>query len=743
MIPTKQNLSSIPTNDFQRNKIVISSYQPIPNETMIPILSVNNNNNNSIQNSKTPLTPMTPISSQIKANDGNKYNHIAQFQQKQYLLNKPSSFTTQQPILNNNNQLLNLQHQTTPQQLHNFNFITNRSNSFMNTYPVSTDKLLTNNYNNLIMTPNINLQNRNNLNINSLGSTSTQSLIYSTSLTNLSNLNTSNRNLFETEQDILDKDFLSLLENKSNDQTIKEIEPSPVSFSIGSNTIKKPTKNPLDSELKKKNTNDLIDLSINVNMIDEFDPLYEKKNYEFHNENNSHKICSLTETNSNNTKANNQESTKALSSSLPSSNNLSSIDLINNKRSYIKDNIFNDKTNLIERIDHFDLIDINISDLKDFQKFNKMVNGLKSKIDHEKKELSNLIVFTSLLESPISNKCGNIQLNIRYDSSQNINSISSSSVSSSRRHQFSLQVSLNATVETVVYNILMLLDINDYDTEKYLLKIHGLEEYLPINASLADLKYIHNCLIENKDPVLVLEELKNVNTDLSKNLIKNKDRFQFENFNQNSHFLPKELCENILKSIIQNRNLIEDKIQHDSLISNYSNHLDGILNSCINLKEKLKRLNDQIFKIGFESIVKSINNLEYIENLLKNHQTDRYDKNEKQPLIFDQEKNDNKNLDYYNDSIYKSNTDSNLQSIYKNLINTANQSIYNIYNFLNCCSFCFYWPFKLVPIINNEKIKIQKFNKLDIIQSDEKITVNFYGMSRLGYFLNKLPQNIK
>lgn len=712
MNPNKQNLYN-PTNDiqFQPNKIE----QSTPNSTMISV----------IQTPKMPLTttPMTPILSQIQTLDGNKYNHIAQFQQQQNLLNKPFTFTTQKQ--NYNNQLMSLKNQKTPQELNNTNLITNRSNSFLNTYPVI------NHYNHLAMTPTINFNNRNNF--NSVGQTSAQSLIYSTSLTNLSNLNTSNNNLFETEQDILDKNFLNLLENRQDNQMKTNITPSSVSFSIGPSNLKKPKSNNFEADILKT-TSDLIDLNVNVDAIDEFDPLAEKKT-------NNHKIIVVNEPDFTNLEEKNQESaTKALPKLIPS--NIPEVNLYKNKKESFIANNSNDKTSKLKRIDHFELVDVNQSN---FQRFNKMVNELKLKIDHEKKELSDLIVFTPLLEFPISNKCRNIQLNIRYDPNQNINNNSiGKSFNNTRRHQFSLQVSLNATVETVVYNVLMLLDINDFNTEKFLLKIHGLEEFLPINATLADLKYIHNCIIENKEPVLVLEELKNVNIDLSKNLTKHMEFFKFEDINFNSHLISKQTCENILKSIIQNRNIIEDKIKEDFSVINYTNHLDGILNSCINLKEKLKRLNEQILKIGFESIVKSISDLEYLEKQLKYHQTDRYDKNEKQPLIFEREKVNNENGNYYDDDSFKKGiTDNNLQSVYKKLIDTANQCIFNVYNFLNCCSYSFCWRFNLKPITNNENLQTKEFNKLDIIQSEQKIVVNFNGMSRLGHFLNNLPQSIR
>ena len=119
-----------------------------------------------------------------------------------------------------------------------------------------------------------------------------------------------------------------------------------------------------------------------------------------------------------------------------------------------------------------------------------------------------MIVFSPLLDSgPMSTlNFDTIKINVRNDGSA----------------RTTLNVSLNATVETIVYDVLTTFrsrsdtsSDEDLSTDKYLLKIHGLEEYLPVNATLSELKYVHECLIENREPSLVLDELKNVNTQLN------------------------------------------------------------------------------------------------------------------------------------------------------------------------------------------------------------------------------------
>ena len=157
----------------------------------------------------------------------------------------------------------------------------------------------------------------------------------------------------------------------------------------------------------------------------------------------------------------------------------------------------------LNRIESFKFVDVGVC--PEFEAFTSSVNDLKLRVDVTQKALENLIVFSPLLDSPLSqasNGHSSVRVNIR----------TSESPSNPRA---TLSVSLNATVETLVYTVLTTFNIDDLDTNKYLLKIHGLEEYLPVNAALNELKHVHECLIENREPVLVLVELKHVNTQLS------------------------------------------------------------------------------------------------------------------------------------------------------------------------------------------------------------------------------------
>ena len=155
--------------------------------------------------------------------------------------------------------------------------------------------------------------------------------------------------------------------------------------------------------------------------------------------------------------------------------------------------------------------------------FCRLVSSLHSQVSMRQKELANLVVFSPVLDCPVSTRVSQLHLRIYIrisntnHSETDIDSSSSTSTRSSNNNnsKLSLAVSINATVETIVYNVLTMLEIDELDTGKYLLKIHGLEEYLPLEATLAELAYIHECLIESREPTLVLVELRHVNTELT------------------------------------------------------------------------------------------------------------------------------------------------------------------------------------------------------------------------------------
>ncbi len=106
------------------------------------------------------------------------------------------------------------------------------------------------------------------------------------------------------------------------------------------------------------------------------------------------------------------------------------------------------------RIVGFKIFDLTSSD--EFSSFNKSINKLSQEIKLDSKKLANLIVFSPLLDCPISQR-KNIRISVRYAGAND------------RYLQEVITPSLNATVETVVYHVLSLFEINDLDPGNFYL----------------------------------------------------------------------------------------------------------------------------------------------------------------------------------------------------------------------------------------------------------------------------------
>lgn len=288
----------------------------------------------------------------------------------------------------------------------------------------------------------------------------------------------------------------------------------------------------------------------------------------------------------------------------------------------------------LSRIENFKLVEqLNIAE---FESFNKSINKLSQELKVDsRKNLSNLIVFSPLLDCPLSNQRKNIKIVVRYANSE-----------ANRFLQQNITPSFNATVETVVYHVLSLFGIDNLDTsksktilelffpidqlsfffyilDKYLLKIHGCEEYLPINANLSDLKYLHECLTLNKEPVLILTELTRIKTELSSETeaSTNHQPFRFSNkFEKNKTLISKLKLEKLLQGLVQDRKLIEEAASNSAESNNQLNNLSTLFNLCINLKEKCKQLASVICNVHFNCMEQVVDRLEFSERSLRNYE---------------------------------------------------------------------------------------------------------------------------
>jgi hypothetical protein len=121
--------------------------------------------------------------------------------------------------------------------------------------------------------------------------------------------------------------------------------------------------------------------------------------------------------------------------------------------------------------------------------------------------LVNLITYNPILDySPYLTKNIDIKITVRYKSSQ----------PDAKMQITYLLVSIKAPIETILYNVITIFNLEDLDINKYLLKIHGLEEYIQTSSMLGELKYINDCFNESVDPVFVLIQKSLVNVELSR-----------------------------------------------------------------------------------------------------------------------------------------------------------------------------------------------------------------------------------
>ncbi len=382
------------------------------------------------------------------------------------------------------------------------------------------------------------------------------------------------------------------------------------------------------------------------------------------------------------------------------------------------------------------------TNIEEFRAYNEFINELKQRLETETSDPSNLITFSPVLECPISKKV-NIKISARYAIASGNNE------QINKKYQtISLLVSIKATVETLVYNVLNLFNIDDLDTKKYLLKIHGLEEYLPIESTLADLKYIHECLIENKEPVLVLVEVKNANTDLNfkkQNLEREEKNdesskfkfclnFNYDYFDESTQSLFSKV-DSVLSTILNHKKSLLDALG-EYIRKNSSNLIDLILNWLINLKERARALVLIFNGLNAEQINFVLEKLEFFEKRLKSSLNRKIMK-EKQPLMGGGDYDDD-----YGYQIEKNGCSVVSSSdIFEQLLHFASKTLLlKIQQYLNLVCKSFYFPYTCINNNNEpEPIKNIEDKKIDIFRAnDESFFIYFNGLIRLTQFFTAL-----
>jgi len=320
-----------------------------------------------------------------------------------------------------------------------------------------------------------------------------------------------------TEQEILDRSFLNIFNSNSSSSGSSSISPNnnkssspsanekkravsaniPVALNhqnklVPTGQLNKPTPTPTPPPPppnKEKNLIDLeapIDLHKEMSALDLFDPLAQPKPTPKLDQSDQEETVTIQRVPSA-SKLQPPPQPPPLPAQLPVGDPLpasqSNKELKRRNGTKAEKHTHNKKTAADQRIERFDIIEL--EKLNEFESFERSVNELTAQINVENekcdsKKLSNLIVFSPTLDCSITNK-KTIKMTVKY---------SHTASNGIKYLQETLTPSLNATVETLVYQVLTLFDVKELNADKYLLKIHGSEEYLPIDATLSYLKYI-------------------------------------------------------------------------------------------------------------------------------------------------------------------------------------------------------------------------------------------------------------
>jgi hypothetical protein len=324
--------------------------------------------------------------------------------------------------------------------------------------------------------------------------------------------------------------------------------------------------------------------------------------------------------------------------------------------------------------------------------FESFVNNIKNELnsktydDNDKNGLSNsVIVYSPLLDVPIVSISEEIKIVVQFV-------IISQEVKEYIHYSY-----VQNLVQSVLDSTGKYFRLNDIN--RYILKIHGKEEYLPTDALLCELKYIRDCVCLNMNPVFVLVRVEYVNRHLSLHKVINsklyfnqlKSDFKFKLDENNYKLMNRNGLEKILNSIIENKNKIEEVIKQNDKVM--------LLFYCLK------------FRNDFKELMSLVSNIQYTPFLMFNEWMEG------------------------KETIMKNQLLKKLTSIEKDEIESIRKAVENFME--SCIKFCnygstfFYWPFKLKEINKIEEVKFHKLN-----DSKEKIRIYVESLSNLSDLMN-------
>lgn len=179
---------------------------------------------------------------------------------------------------------------------------------------------------------------------------------------------------------------------------------------------------------------------------------------------------------------------------------------------------------------------------------------------------------------------------------------------------------------------------------------------------------------------------------------------------------------------------------------------DKLINWLINFREKMRMFHALLFKINYEVFDLLLSTLDKLEKRLVIIKNQRL-MNERQPLIMTAISRDTLDFKEYNYRIEKEGNEKlDSSSLYPSIVDIVNNSLHATLMYVNCAAKSFGWPIKLKAIFNDELMnQVQSVteqqnsaeNAIDIIQADDKLSINFYSLSRLSSLMNSFVSIIK
>ena len=315
--------------------------------------------------------------------------------------------------------------------------------------------------------------------------------------------------------------------------------------------------------------------------------------------------------------------------------------------------------------------------------FEEYINNIKNELNQKVSDnrfTDSVIVYSPLLEVSVIKKDEKIKVVVQYINKDTNEPANLSCLSDSVK-----DILKQAAHEFGIHN-----------PTKYMLKIHGKEEYLPPH-----LKYIRDCLCLSVNPVFVLVKVKNVNTHLSfykfissKISLQLKSDFQFKFDQTNYNLIEKVSLEEILSAIVENNTRIRQAAKEKDKLS--------FLFFCETFKKNFKELTSRILNIKYTPFLKHNDSMENIEKGIKDNPTAALNFKEVDSLM--------KILDNYMESCIK---------------------------FYNCAATFFYWPFKL----KEPNLVLSKGHSLT--NSKDKIKINVESLSNLSNLMSNLNLELK